>query len=46
MSTIQETYFFEDHLDWWLERYLLDDDTEGAVPIIEEDSEELWLISD
>jgi hypothetical protein len=45
MSTNQETYFFEDRLDWWLERYLLESDA-GAVPIIEEDTEELWLISD
>lgn len=42
--SIQQT-FYEDHLDWWLERYLLKDDS-GAVPIIEEDTEELWLISD
>jgi hypothetical protein len=45
MSTIQETYSAEDRLDWWLERYLLESDA-GAVPIVEEDTEDLWLISD
>lgn len=46
MSTTEEAYFIEDHLDWWLERYLLEDDLLSQVPIIESDVEELWLISD
>lgn len=46
MSTTEQSYFFEDHLDWWLERYLLEDERATTVPLIEVDSEELWLISD
>ena len=45
MSTNQKVYFFEDKLDWWLEHYLMESDA-GAVPILEGDTEKLWVISD